>query len=392
MEKMMASFGEGYTKTQVISENNSIKYKLSFAAGSEFSTPSSGYFTFQDELLGEQQDGAGINIREFNPATNTISSKKTFLLSATDGGGANTTFLEYLDSFTADNKNLLIFTTGSNLRSSDSIDAKFASYFSKLWPGKWLTSNYPCCYVGLYSPAERKMISENVNYSDGVLRDEDIRPALEYVYDKSNDIGATGYIHRAIDDYGEYVNSNATIKRYPVADASGVTLTSIGIKPGDILFWSFDFFHGTDLIPSGRNIRVSLRWLNASSGVVSTVNVDSSPSNAGNWIHHERNVVVPEGAVRVTILVSKTSGTDPVGEGGVRDMILTEVSRRLESFSTAASISVNGIRMNNAISGSDPTLLKLPALEVDASGKPLPGEDVSGNIYSSNWSEFEKNI
>ncbi|WDR21909.1 hinge connector of long tail fiber proximal connector [Salmonella phage vB_SenM-AKM_NP4] len=397
MEKMMASFGNGYTKTQVISENNSIKYKISFAAGSVFSTPSSAYFTFQDNPIGNQQDGAGINIRVFNPALNTVSAKKTFLLTPNDNDPGNRAFIEYLSTFTQDNTNLLIFTTSGDIKTSNLVENKFKSIYSTMWPNKWMTSRYSCTYCGLFSIKNNKIIAENVTYSDGVLRDEDIRPALEFVYDKADDIGATGFSYRAVEDFEEYTSSAATIKRYPVDSASGVEISSIGISPGDILFWSFEFLHGDNIPPevpgtNNNKIRIEIRWLNSSGGWIKSVNVDSNHANAGKWIQHEQTVEVPADAARIVILASKTTPTDTVGTGGVRSMILTETSRATEALTSPSAISVNGIRLNTIVSGDNPTLLILPANEVDSTGKPLPGEDVSGIIYSSDWREFEKNI
>ncbi|AKU43923.1 long tail fiber protein proximal connector [Citrobacter phage Merlin] len=391
MEKMMASFGEGYTKTQVISENNSIKYKFSFAPGSELSTPSLGYFTFQDERIGDQQDGVGINVREFNPAMNTISPKKTFNFLQEDSGAPNKAFLEYLATFPSTSKNLLVFTTFGDFNQSPSIEAKFKSFWSTLWPSKWHTDNYFAIYAGLYSIEANRMIAENVTYSDGVSRQEDLRPAIEYVYDKANDIGATGFSYRALEDFNEYVSSNDTIKRYPISDVLGVPIASVGIKVSDKMLWSFEFLQSTEMVPGGRNIRVSLRWLSNTGSLIKSENIDSNPANAGSWIKSEKNIEVPVGAERYTIVVSKTNGTNIEGEGGVRSMILTKVSRSLES-STSTSISVNGIRMNSAVSGDDPTLLKMAVPEVDSNGNPLPGEDLSGHVYSADWREFEKDI
>ncbi|AIX12241.1 long tail fiber protein proximal connector [Citrobacter phage Moon] len=392
MEKMMASFGNGYTKTQVISENNSIKYKLSFAPGSELSTPALGYFTFQDDRVGDQQDGVGINVREFNPAMNTISPKKTFNLAQEDSSSANRAFLEYLDTFVPSSKNLLIFTTFGNFNQSPSIEAKFKSFWSTMWPSKWHTDNYHLIYAGLYSIESNRMISENVTYTDGQIQPKDLRPAIEYVYDKANDIGATGFVYRALEDFNEYLSSAATIKRYPISDALGVPIASVGIKVSDKMLWSFEFFQSTEMIPGGRNVRVSLRWLSNSGTLIKSENIDFNPAQAGNWIKSEKSIEVPTGAERYTIVVSKTAGTDLTGDGGVRSMILTKVSRSVEGLSSAPAISVNGIRMNLAVSGDDPTLLKMAVPEVDSSGKPLPGEDISGQVYSADWSEFEKDI
>lgn len=391
MEKMMASFGEGYTKTQVISENNSIKYKFSFAPGSELSTPSSGYFTFQDERIGDQQDGVGINVREFNPAMNTISPKKTFNFLQEDSGAPNKAFLEYLATFPPTSKNLLVFTTFGDFNQSPSIEAKFKSFWSTMWPSKWHTDNYFIIYAGLYSIEANRMIAENVTYTDRVIRQEDLRPAIEYVYDKANDIGATGFSYRALEDFNEYVSSEDTIKRYPISDTLGVPIASVGIKVADKMLWSFEFLQSVEMNPGGRNIRVSLRWLSNSGSLIKSENIDFNPANAGNWIKSEKNIEVPVGAERYTIVVSKTTGSNTDGSGGVRSMVLTKVSRALES-SASTSISVNGIRMNSAVSGDDPTLLKMSVPEVDSNGKPLPGEDLSGHVYSADWREFEKDI
>ncbi|WP_435541682.1 hypothetical protein, partial [Glaesserella parasuis] len=64
---------------------------------------------------------------------------------------------------------------------------------SVLWPSIFLTTNYSCNYCALYSINRKKIIAENATYSDFKKEDRDIRPALEFIYDKPSDIGATGY-------------------------------------------------------------------------------------------------------------------------------------------------------------------------------------------------------
>jgi hypothetical protein len=380
MAKMMASFGQGFVQTQVLSENNSVKYKLAFAAGVAQSTPSNAYYTFQDVPVGTQDDGPGINLREFNPITNQMLNFKTFNIQPQDNNASTKALVNYLTTLPASD-NLLIFTSYGRLYSSPSVEAMMKSFGSVIWPSIFLTTNYGCNYCALYSIRRRKIIAENITYSDFKKENRDIRPALEFIYDKANDIGATGYSQKAIDDSATYViDKDNTAKRFPQEFEQISPISNYGIAPNDKMQWNFEVKGDASLNDTGQSIRVNLRWFQGTSYISGAV-VETQPLDADKWMWHQRYVTVPANADGFTIIASRyPEVADSEGSGAIREMMLTQVSRAVEPLMDPAGFGVNGIRMNNMISdGVDPnTLLVLPDTE----------DDKSGNIYSADFREY----
>lgn len=380
-EHNMARFGQGYVQTNVISENNSVKYKLEFGSGVEFSTPSDLLFTFQDEPIGVQPDGVGINIREYNPANHTTSQVKTFLLTAKDTDPGNLAFLEYITTIPANNT-LLLFTTKGRIYVADNVAAQLAKMGSVSFPSKWQSSTFYCYFTGAYSIQNKSFVAENVSYSSGTPEPKDIRPTLEFVYDKLNDIGATGFPKRPVEDPIEYVIDSTNInKRYPAQNEQVSLLKNYGLSPNDKVFFSVHLNGAQSLVTAGQNLRANLRWFNGTS-YLSGISVETNPATPGVWAPFERYTTVPADATGFTIIVSRTPDiVGSIGTGAVRAMMLARVSRAVEPLMDPASIGVNGIRMNNAIStGVDPdTLLVLPDTE----------DDKSGNIFSADFREFQ---
>ncbi|URQ04055.1 long tail fiber protein proximal connector [Enterobacter phage vB_VIPECLOM01] len=380
MAKMMASFGQGFVQTQVLSENNSVKYKLAFAAGVAQSTPSEAYYTFQDEPAGVQYDGPGINLREFNPTNNQMINFKTFNIKPEDTNAGTKAFVDHMKTLVSSD-NLLIITSYDRLYSSPSVEALMKSIGSVLWPSIFLTTNYSCNYCALYSINRKKIIAENATYSDFKKEDRDIRPALEFIYDKPSDIGATGYSQKAIDDPETYIiNKDNTSKRFPRQFEQISPISEYGISPGDKMQWNFEVKGDASLNAPGQNIRVNLRWFKGSSYLSGAV-VETNPLDADKWAWHQRYVTVPDTADGFTIIASRypeVAGSE--GSGAIREMMLTQVSRLVEPLMDPAGFGVNGIRMNNMISDgvNENTLLVLPDTE----------DDKSGNIYSADFREY----
>lgn len=380
-ELRMARFGQGFVQTQVLSENNSVKYKLAFSAGVKYSTPANAYFTFQDKPIGIQQDGVGINVREFNPANNNlIGTIKTFQLTPSDNDPGTKAFIQFMTAL-PDSSNLLIFTTGDRLYSSTSIDAEFTKMNSTIWPSKDLTSKYHCFYSGLYSIKDKAIIAENTSYSDGNNESRDFRPGLEFVYDKANDIGATGFSRRSIEDYTTYpINATTLNKRYPNQLISVSPIAQYGLKPKDKVHFAFDMNGHASLGTTGQNLRANLRWFNGSS-YISGTSVETSPSDPDQWINYSRYTTVPDNADGFTIIVSRYPDVaNSQGSGEVRAMLLAKVSRSVEGLMDPAAIGVNGIRMNTMVSidVDENTLLVLPDTE----------DDKAGIVYGADFREF----
>lgn len=380
-EHKMVRFGHGYVQAQVLSENNSVKFKLAFAAGTDFSVPSNAYYTFQDTAIGTNIDGVGINVREFDLNSNSIKSFKSFALSKTEGAAANQAFIAYLGSLVKADNVVVILTSYGRLYSAASIDSEMKKYGSVMWPSAWLTSNYRTSYCALLSLKHKKIIAENASYCGSNNETRDVRPALEFIYDKPNDVGATGFSRRAIEDMETYIiDKDNPTKRYPSQLEQVSKISDYGINPGDIMQLSFEIKGDSSLTTPGQNIRVNLRWFE-DSNYISGVAIESQPSEADKWGSYQRYVTVPTNATGFTIIVSRNpdvSGSE--GTGAVREMLLNQVSRAVEPLMNPASFGVNGIRMNNMISDDvdENTLLILPNTE----------EDKSGDIRSADFREF----
>lgn len=377
----MARFGHGYVQTQVLSENNSVKFKLAFAAGTDFSVPSNSYYTFQDAPIGNNADGVGINVREFDLNSNRLLSFKTFTLTSDDGSSGNQAFIDYMNSLTKSDDVVVIMTSFGRLYTSPDVDAKFKAHGSVMWPGTWLAKNYRTAYCALFSLKHQKFIAENASYCSEANETRDVRPALEFIYDKPDDIGATGLAKRIIEDMNTYIiDRENSSKRYPKQNEQISPIANYGISPGDILQFSFGLKGDSSLNDTGQNIRVNLRWFNGNN-YISGVAVESQPNEAGSWASQQRYVTVPANTTGFTIVASRSPEVaDSEGTGAIRRMFLCQVTRAVEPLMDPASFGINGIRMNNMIStGVDEnTLLVLPDTE----------EDKSGDIFSSDFREF----
>lgn len=382
MSEIMAGFGEKFVQTQIMSENNAVKYKLSVAAGLSSSVPSNGYILLQDKALGDQSKFVGITVSELDVSNNTIVSRKTFELKNNDVTGANKSFIDFMNILNSKPNTLVIFTTDGRLYSSSILDDWFKANASVAWPGQWLCSKYPCSYVAFYSTSRKKIIQENATYSDGVTRPEDIRAQLEIVYDKFNDIGVTGFAKRIIEEIDEVSSDNGfEFKRYPSGAPIIAPIKDYDFKIGAKLKATFELFSSKELIDAGQTTRLSFRWFTGST-LISSVSDEIPAGQSERWIKFERYLDVPNNADGFTVIAARYPRQDNVGKGSIRNMIMVEVSRTEESMSGPAEIGVNGIRMNKAIDGKNTQLLVLKDSK----------DDPSGEVRSIEFREYAKII
>lgn len=378
MSNIMAVFGQDYVQTQIISENNAVKYKLSVAAGLKTSSPSGSYFLFKDNQIGQRPTINGIVIREWNTLTSTLVSYKEFTLATTEASG-NSAFIQYMNSLTAKANVIVAISTEDRLYSSPLVDTWFSSVFSAVWPGSNRCSRRYCSYVAYYSVAQKKIIQEAVTYSDGRPLTYDNRAQLDIVYDKYDDIGATGYAKRSIEDYQEYTtNSIYEYKRWPLGGALLAPVADFGIRPGSKMFLTASMFADSTLIADGSGTRIALRWYRGST-YLSVVVLDVPPNLGDQWIKFNRYIDVPADVDSFSIIASRYPRKDTsTGVSSVKNLILTEIARDEESISRPAEFGVNGIRMNKAIEGKNTELLIL-ANTLD---------DPSGNVRSTEFREI----
>lgn len=373
----MATFGQGYVQTQMLSENGAVKYKLSAAGSNSNSEPNSPYLMLNDSPLGSQTFERGLNIRVLDTATNTIVDSKIFDL--INAGGAATAFIDYMNGLSSGL--IAIIISSDELKTEQRIDDWFVASGSDIWPGKSLLTKFPkTSFVAFYASSEKAIVQEQAIINDGIFV-EDSRAKLEIVYDTIGDIGVTGFSRKLIYDPGEYSSSTGyEFKRYPTDD----TITSLvgfggATNPRALLI--ADMYASKELISSGLICRASLRWFNGQS-LISAVNIETPMASSDKYVHFERLVDVPTDATGYTLIVSRYPNTaDANGEAKIKNVVLTRVARSDSPMNDNASFGVNGIRMVTANdNGETEYLLELPDTKTDQ----------SGTIYSSDFREFDK--
>ncbi|AJD82058.1 tail connector protein [Yersinia phage vB_YenM_TG1] len=372
MAQLMAGFGQGFVQTQVLSENNSVKYKLSVAGSNATSLPNPAYILLNDKPISSIQHQNGLNVWELDTTIGAIVYRKIYTFGINDSASANIAFIEYMNSITADT--VIIITTSGNVNSSPSVDNWFKNAGSTNWFNNEILRNYKGSYAGIYRPRFKKVVSENRCYTDGSIFDS--RAYLEIVYDTINDIGATGFPYRVCFDTNEYkTDSEIDIKRYP----NGLFVTPYSdylMSPGQKYMISFELFASASLISSGKTTQMNIRWFN-DNAFVSGSSYEVNSTFGDQWVKFERIIDVPANTNGFTIVASRTNSVlISDGTSGVRNVIMAQVSRGDVPI-TSAAFGVNGIRMNKGIDGTTDKLLILPDVE----------DDPTGDIYSAEFIE-----
>lgn len=358
----MATMGETYVETQIMSENNSVAYKFDVAAGLVNSSPAAYHVKLNDVAFGDQSSFTGFCLIEFSGKT--LVSRRIFSVTATESPG-NESLISALNSLT---QNAYILLTNNRTYTSKLLREKLEGLGSVLYPKEWM-NQYEFGYVCFISGKDKKIVMEDICLNDGIPRG-DIRPRLEMVYDKMDDIGAQGYSERAVDDEEEYSTTTLQeFKRYPT-NATSVPIENYQIEPGKMMKLSMDLFGDSALYANNQSVRVNLRWFNGTTYLEGTT-IMAMASDKDKWAFYSRYVQVPLTATMFTIIATRV-GTGP-GKAAVKNMQFIEVSRGLEPMTQNAAIGVNGIRMNNAIE-SGGLILKLPDTKTDMSGDIISAE------------------
>lgn len=373
-KNIMASFGQGFVQTQIMSENNAVKYKLSLAGSNKNST-GAAFCTLNDKDLGSQVFQTGLNIIVFDASTNQIVDKKYFDLK--NAGGAPQAFLNYMNGLSTD---LVVMMLSSyEMGSTAEIDAWFLNAGSKSWPGTSRLTKFPTSsYAAIYLSKEKAICTESSYMNDGILV-EDSKAYVEAIYDKREDIGGNGFSARLINDANTYSSDQGyEYKRYPT-DALTTPISNIG-SGTKIMFFSADLFASKQLMDDGLTTRITLRWLNDNNVLSSTV-FETIPSEADVWVRKNIRITVPVNATAFTIIATRyPQGSTSTGVSSVRNVILSRISKHYEQFSRDSEIGVNGIRSNEFYDESSSYILEL----VDT------GTDATGNIYGSDFREFSR--
>lgn len=372
-KNVMASFGQGFVQTQVISENNAVKYKLDIAGSNKNSTVPA-FLTLNDNALGSQTFNTGLNTRLID-SNNVLVESKYFDIK--NANGAAQAFLAYMSGL-AENQ-VLIMVSNSEIGSTTEVDTFFKTIGSLAWPGtKRLTLFPSSSYAAIYLTTEKCICKESVKMNDGKLK-EDSRAYLMAVFDKINDIGATGFPGALVSDGKTYSTSTSyDLKRYPTDDLSN-PIVNIGVGRKLVLFVA-DIFADSQLIADGGTCRITLRWLKNQT-VLSSTSFEVAFNQANSWVRKNSRVYIPDDADGFTIVANRyPQNTTSTGTASVRNVVLTRISKPFENLARASEIGVNGIRMNDMYENSSEYILEL----VDT------GTDSSGAVYGQEFREFSR--
>lgn len=372
----MAAFGQGFVQTQVISENGAVKYKLSVSGSNANSEPNHPYVMLNDEPLGSQEFPRGLNVRVIDVSTNQVIDSKVFDLGKL-GIVAATAFTQYMNGLAS---GLVVCILTSERCYSDTIlDAWFRGKGSKCWPNTGMCKEFPnTSYAAFFLTKESKIAMDHVFYNDGVLVEDSLAP-IEVVYDKLDDIGATGFPGYVIWDPTEYRSEGQyEFKKYPETGALVVPLSKYNIKPGDTIALSFELFADKELDDAGGNTRINLRWIKGTTWKTGS-SYDSTYVDA--YQRFDRIVTVPTDIDGFIVIAAKYPQSVTVGESAVKNFTMTQVSRGDESLGEIAEFGVNGIKMNKAV---DAPINENPIMEL------LNLVDDSEVVTSSEFREFGK--
>lgn len=372
-KNVMASFGQGNVQTQIMSENNAVKYKLDFAGSNKNST-TSPYCTLNDVAFGSQTFPTGINTRLIG-ANNTLVDSKFFDIK--NASGAAQAFVDYMNGLAA-GQVLLIISSGE-IASNATIDSIFTAAGSSTWPGTTKLNMFPSSsYSAIYLTTEKSICKECSFMNDGILK-EDSRAYMMVVFDKMDDIGATGFPGRLVSDGTTYSsNSSYELKRYPT-DALATPIQNIGT--GDkLMFFAADIFADSQLLADGASTRITLRWLKDQT-VLSSTSFEVQTNQANVWIHKNSRVMIPADANGYTVVANRyPQSVASTGVGSVRNVILTRISRQFENLARSSEFGINGIRMNDFYENSSEYDLELMDTKTDPSGA----------IYGNDFNEFQR--
>ncbi|UAW07037.1 long tail fiber protein [Escherichia phage vB_EcoM-pJBK] len=364
MEKFMAKFGQGYVQTPFLSESNSVRFKLSIAGSCPLST-SPAYIKFQDNPLGSQVFSVGLNVRVINPTTGAVVESKSYNFS-TENDATSSAFVTFMDTYASN----FIFALVTNAKTN--FPPEVLTWFNKAGSSaiplaQQVLNIVDISYSAFYISGKNAIALEHIKYSNKKTSTDYSTP-LDVVYDTIDDIGATGFPRRTYESTDTFLSAvggtNNEIKRMPTTSII-TPLAGYKLKPGDFLYMKFQLMADADLLAQGTT-RLSIRFFKSPSTSPISFKDINFDGGAGEWKIYEDYIEIPAGADGFTIYCYRTA---PVGQGGLRNVIFTEVSCN-GSVSKPAEFGINGIRVNYVSESlSAPDIMTLPTQSSTDTGK-----------------------
>ena len=369
MSNLMAGFGPDFVETQILSETNSVTYRITAKATHPNAVPNQYEFTLNQKAVGTPPS-VGINVWRIN--NSVVDPIKTFTLSNDNSATANKAFVEYMD---AQPSGLYLIMTNGEYKTSQIVDDWFAKNRSVMWQGADFAQRFPnSAYVALYGASKSRILIESFYANDGVLK-EDSRASIDLVYDNVGDVGRTGVPFRSVEDTEEYNSTNGSeYKVYPVTNPVISKLADYGMAPGLAMMITGDFYASKALLDAGSTTRVTVRWFTGTAQTSSSV-IEVPANKPDEWLRFEQFYTIPSGCDGFNVAVSRYPKPATDSLSAIRNFVMVQVSAAEADQNFAAQFGVNGIRMNNMIDGGTPYIFELPNTKV------YPGGDYSASEF-----------
>jgi len=388
--EFMALFGSESVVTSVLSETDSVKYKLIVRGSNADSRINDIEVTLNDMDIIDRttQRGRGINLAVINSDTMALVEWKYFdTYTASDSN--ITAFIDYVNNLPI-NRIVAIYSY-DGMKSSATLDAFIRNKMGSLaWPGVGFLNRDSAAkltparssYSAIYSSKMRKIVSENFVGNSFNTLNEDTRSFSEIVFDTMEDVGANGIPQRIIDDVAERIGDGST---YEVYTWPNIQTVGSDVYVGDILRVTADLFQDQDLTDAGGYAAISVTAYDDTNKIIDERRIDSRGA-VGRYISKEDHFVIPAGSTSIKTVFYHFPSSVRTGIAKAKNVVLTKASRIAKTVGTAA-IGVNGIRLATATEkredGSDNPIDRLLSLPVATKG------NESNKVMIGNFGEME---
>jgi len=388
--EFMALFGSQSVAVSVLSETDSVKYKLVVRGSNADSRINEIEVSLNDTDIIDRttQRGRGLNLAVINADTMALVEWKYFDIYTASASNISA-FMDYVNNLPI-NRIVAIYSY-DGMKSSTDLDNFIKGNMGSLaWPGVGFlnrdstTKVIPqrSSYSAIYSGKMRKIVCENfVGNSIGSLN-EDTRSFTEIVFDTMEDVGANGIPQRIIDDISERVGDGSS---YEVYTWPNIQTVGSDVYSGDILRVTADLFQDQDLTDAGGYAAISITAYDDTNKIIDEKRIDSRGA-VGKYISKEDHFVVPVGSTTIKTVFYHFPSSVRTGVAKAKNVVLTKASRTAKTVGTAA-IGVNGIRLATAAEkkedGSDNPIDRLLSLPVATKGTD------SNKVMIGNFAEME---
>lgn len=390
--QFMAIFGPESVVTSVISETNSVKYKLCVRGSNAASAITDVEVTINDVDLIDRatQRGRGLNLAVIDVATGTLVEWKYYDIYASNNSVAVAAFRDYIAALPI-TRIVAIFSYDA-MRSTDILDDYMTNTLGSLaWPGsKFINSTIitnvyvptQSSYCAIYNSKLRKIVCENFVGNSPSSFQEDTRSFVEIVYDELDDVGGTGIPQRIIDDPTERTGDGSVYAVYTWPNTQ--TVGSGGdLNVGDILSLSGDLYQNQALTTAGGYAVLSVIARNSSNVIIGEKRIDSRTGTVGQFSSQSDYFTIPSTSATIGCTFYHFPSTVKTGVSKVKNVVLTKVSK-IPSDAGASAIGVNGIRVNTikerTSSGANNPIAALLSMPVAESGVASSKISNSGNF------------